>query len=206
MLRQYSPLFKRPLITIQPGEYYATRSDEMVGTVLGSCVSVCLRDTKAGIGGMNHFMLPGGRGRPGDPSSATARYGMYAMELLIGEIIKLGGGREHFEAKVFGGGHVLCNSPSTGHNVPRANLEFVQGFLSLEEISVASHDVGGDCARKIYYHPQSGRVLLKRLPPPVPEEVLAGERSHGSQARWRSLRDDLTLFGDKAPGAKGPRE
>ncbi|MCF8041257.1 MAG: hypothetical protein K9K65_08170 [Desulfarculaceae bacterium] len=206
MLRQYSPLFKRPLITIQPGEYYVTQGDEVVGTVLGSCVSVCLRDTRSGVGGMNHFMLPTGKVRANDTFSAEARYGMYAMELLIGEIIKQGGGRRYLEAKVFGGGQVLNRIISGAYNVARANLEFVEHFLRLEEIPVAASDVAGEYVRKIFYEPVSGRVLLKRLPAPVPGDILEAERSHGKTALERLDGDDLTLFESAKPGVKGHQE
>lgn len=206
MLRQYSPLFKRLLISIQPGEYYVTQADEVVTTVLGSCVSVCLRDTKTGIGGMNHFMLPTGNLQPDDPFSAEARYGMYAMELLIGEIVKRGGGRRHMEAKVFGGGCVLSHAISGVYNVPKANLKFVEQFLRLEEIPVAAHDVAGEYVRKIYYEPVSGRVLLKRLPAPAPSDVLHGERIYGKKAMERMRHDDLSLFQGVKPGVKGQRD
>lgn len=206
MRRQYSLLFKRPLITIQPGEYYVTQKDEVVSTVLGSCVSVCLREVQAGIGGMNHFMLPRGGVVPEGPFSAEARYGMYAMEVLIGEIIKLGGGRRHLEAKVFGGAHVISRSVAGVYNVPQANLDFVRRFLRLEEIPVVAWDVAGDCARKIYYEPASGRVLLKRLPPPLPDDMLAKEISLGQKALRRLRGDDLTLFESNNPAARGPQE
>ena len=174
--------------------------------MLGSCVSVCLRDTKTGIGGMNHFMLPTGNLQPDDPFSAEARYGMYAMELLIGEVVKRGGGRRHLEAKVFGGGYVLSHAISGVYDVPRANLKFVEQFLRLEEIPVAAHDVAGEYVRKIYYEPVSGRVLLKRLPAPVPSDLLHGERTYGKKAMERMRRDDLSLFQSVKPGAKGQRD
>lgn len=178
----------------------------MVATVLGSCVSVCLRDTNTGIGGMNHFMLPTGNLQPDDPLSPEARYGMYAMELLIGEIVKRGGGRRHMEAKVFGGGYVLSHAISGVYDVPKANLKFVEQFLRLEEIPVAAHDVAGEYVRKIYYEPVSGRVLLKRLPAPVPSDVLHGERIYGKKAMELMRRDDLSLFQSVKPGVKGQRD
>ncbi|MCF8031677.1 MAG: hypothetical protein K9K66_01210 [Desulfarculaceae bacterium] len=197
MLRQYSPRFKRPLITIQAGEYYVTREDEAITTVLGSCVSVCIRDTRLGIGGMNHFMLPGDQNAcPGAGASDSARYGMYAMELVIGGIIKRGGGRGHLEAKVFGGGHVLARAPSCWQNVPRANLEFVRRFLALEEIPLASHDVGGNCGRKVFYLPQSGKAFIKRLGRPMSPEALEREEAFRQRAGRAAKRQDLTIFED----------
>ncbi|MCB2226395.1 MAG: hypothetical protein KQH53_06925 [Desulfarculaceae bacterium] len=197
MLRQYSPRFSRPLITIQAGEYYVTRSDEVISTILGSCVSVCIRDASLGIGGMNHFMLPESSGAlPGAKASASARYGMYAMELVIGGIIKAGGGRDHLEAKVFGGGHVLPAAPSCARSVPQANLDFVRRFLSLENIPLASYDVGGNCGRKVFYLPHSGQAFIKRLAQPLGQEALEQEEDFRRRARKASRAEDLTVFDD----------
>lgn len=197
MLRQYSPVFKRTLITIQAGEYYVCKGDEVISTILGSCVSVCIRDARLGIGGMNHFMLPGEDGAlPGAGASANARYGMYAMELVIGGIIKAGGGRDGLEAKVFGGGHVLPSAPACGETVPRANLDFVRRFLSLEEIPLVSYDVGGNCGRKVFYLPRTGQAFIKRLAEPLGPEALEREEDFRRQARKASREEDLTIFND----------
>src|ERR1700693_3574707 len=88
---------------ILPGEYFFTHKDMMIVTVLGSCVSACIRDRVSGIGGMNHFMLPDGGGENDSPVSASMRYGSYAMEVLINDVLKAGARRENLEAKVFGG-------------------------------------------------------------------------------------------------------
>jgi chemotaxis protein CheD len=205
MLRQYSPRFKRPLINIQPGEYYVTSRDEVIATILGSCVSVCIRDVKRGIGGMNHFMLPGGGILPQEAASPSARYGVYAMELVIGGIIKRGGGRDCLEAKVFGGGHVLPRAPACGKSVPQANLEFVREFLALEDIPLASHDVGGHCGRKVLYLPRSGKVLVKRLNAPLAREVLVRERSHGREALLAAETKNLTIFKENKLGPRGEK-
>ena len=197
MLRQFSPRFQRPLITIQAGEYYVTRDDEVLTTILGSCVAVCIRDSQKGIGGMNHFMLPESEGGSAlGMNTRSARYGMYAMELVIGGIIKRGGGREALEAKVFGGGHVLPSAPSCGRNVSQANLDFVRRYLALEEIPLASYDVGGLCGRKIFYLPQSGRALVKRLEIPSPPMTLAQDSRLRRQARLAAEKEDFTLFED----------
>ncbi len=194
VLRQYSPLFKRPLITIQAGEYYVTSEDEVIATVVGSCVAVCVRDARRGIGGMNHFMLPGKGATPQEAASPDARYGVYAMDVLIGGIVKRGGGRDHLEAKVFGGGHILPHAPASGKSVSRANLEFIREFLALEGIPLAAHDVGGERGRKVLYLPRSGRALVKRLAAPLPHEVLARERAHRRAASLAARADDLTIF------------
>ncbi len=196
MLRQFSPRFQRPLINIQAGEYYVTSEDEVIATTLGSCVAVCIRDRERGIGGMNHFMLPHDDcAPPALAASPSARYGMYAMELVIGGIVKRGGGRGSLEAKVFGGGHMLRSAPAGGADVPRANLNFVRQFLSLESIPLASYDVGGEFGRRVLYLPASGQAWVKRLGRPMPPEELERERRLSRKAREAAQKEDLTIFG-----------
>jgi chemotaxis protein CheD len=142
-----------------PGEYYVASRDMLLVTVLGSCVAACIRDTRLGIGGMNHFMLPDADTR--DPFSAGARYGAYAMELLITHLFKLGATRENLEAKVFGGGNVLPGL--TQANVGHKNAQFAVDFLGDEKIRIAARDLADVHPRKVYYFPRSGRVLIKRL-------------------------------------------
>lgn len=195
MLRQFSPRFQRPLITIQAGEYYVTTRDEVIATTLGSCVAVCIRDRERGIGGMNHFMLPGDDcAPPAMAASPSARYGMYAMELVIGGIVKSGGGRSSLEAKVFGGGHMLRTAPASGVSVPRANLDFVRQFLSLEDIPLASYDVGGEFGRKVIYLPGSGQAWVKRLGQPLRTGELERERRLCRKASEAAQKEDLTIF------------
>lgn len=148
-------------VKLLPGEYYVTAKDMVLTTVLGSCVSACLRDTTAGIGGMNHFMLPD----DSDPSSrdpaAAMRYGAYAMEMLLNELIKAGARRERLEAKVFGGGAVLANM--TMLNIGERNADFVLRYLQLEQVRIAAQDLRGDLPRRINYFPASGRVTVRKL-------------------------------------------
>lgn len=145
---------------ILPGEYYVTTEGEMITTVLGSCVSACVRDRFLGVGGMNHFMLPvAGTSRGGDCVSSQARYGSYAMERLINEIIKHGGKRQNLEAKLFGGGQVLANMTDVGAK----NIAFVRDYLCKEQIEVTAEDLGSTFPRRVVYFPASGRVMVKRL-------------------------------------------
>jgi chemotaxis receptor (MCP) glutamine deamidase CheD len=143
---------------IHIGGVFASREPAVVRTVLGSCISVCLRDPVAKIGGMNHFMLPTG----GMEEEANARYGIHAMELLINECMKMGADRRRLEAKVFGGGHVLRVQVSEG-NVPQSNIRFALQFLATEGIPILARDLGGFAAREVYFFTDSGRTLLKRL-------------------------------------------
>ncbi len=153
-----------PAAKILPGEFYVSCQGEMIGTVLGSCISACIRDKVIGVGGMNHFMLPvkGGNstdGWGGSEVSASLRYGNWAMEYLINEILKQGGHRDRLEVKIFGGGQVLANMTDIGSR----NIEFVRAYLFKEGLKVVSEDVGDVFPRKVLYFPDTGAVKLKKL-------------------------------------------
>jgi chemotaxis protein CheD len=142
---------------IGPGEYYITQRDMVIVTVLGSCVSACIRDPVAAVGGMNHFMLPD-RDKDG-PLSDSARYGAYAMEVLINQLFALGAKRERLEAKVFGAARVLPGMSDIGER----NAAFAMDYLKRESIRVVAEHLGSDEPCKIYFFAQTGRVLLKKL-------------------------------------------
>ena len=146
-------------IKVLPGEFYVDSRNTAIITLLGSCVAACLRDPVAGIGGMNHFLLPDSI----DDSSAHCggRYGIHAMEMLINEMVKRGAQRQRLEAKVFGGGQVMKSFAAT--NVGERNAKFVRDFLHLENIAILSEDLLGTCPRKVCFFPKSGRALVKRL-------------------------------------------
>jgi len=140
---------------ISPGEYYFTDKDMVIVTVLGSCVSACIRDSVSGIGGMNHFMLPDGASADKDsPVSESMRYGTYAMEVLINQLLRNGARRENLEAKIFGGGNVLKSF--TTMNVGDRNAIFVRKFLKEERIKVTGEDLLDIYPRKVYYFPRTG--------------------------------------------------
>lgn len=153
--------FDVPAVKLLPGEYYVTTENIVLTTVLGSCVSACVRDSAAGIGGMNHFMLPD----DADPSSrdlaAAMRYGAYAMDVLLNELFKGGAKRERLEAKVFGGGAVLANM--TMLNIGERNADFVLRYLEVEKVRVAAQDLRGKLPRRINYFPETGRVTVRKL-------------------------------------------
>ena len=146
---------------ILPGEYYFSGKDIVIVTVLGSCVSACIRDRVSGIGGMNHFMLPDGGGDENSPVSASMRYCTYAMEILINELLKAGARRENFEAKVFGGGNVLRGFTSI--NVGERNAKFVRDYLKMENIKITAEDLIDIHPRKVFFFPRTGKVLVKKL-------------------------------------------
>ncbi len=153
--------FNSQAVKLLPGEYYVTDKDIMLVTVLGSCVAACIRDCYSGIGGMNHFMLPDGGGDAGSPLNASARYGTYAMEILINQLLKLGARRSNLEAKVFGGGNVLDGL--TVANVGQRNADFVLRFLQTEKIRVVAQDLVDIFPRKVFFFPKNSRVMVKKL-------------------------------------------
>jgi chemotaxis protein CheD len=177
---------------ILPGEYYVTTRDMLIVTVLGSCVSACIRDRSTGIGGMNHFMLPDSDNDPNNPLSTSARYGTYAMEILINHVIKLGARRQNLEAKVFGGGNVLKGFSTT--NVGARNADFVLTYLDTEKIPLAARDLLDVHPRKVYFFPKTGRVLVKKLRTMHNETVFEREREYESRIGHATVAGDVELF------------
>lgn len=177
---------------ILPGEFFVTDRDMMIVTVLGSCVSACIRDPYVGIGGMNHFMLPEQRHDENNVLSMSARYGTYAMELLINSILKAGGRRDRLEAKVFGGGRVLQGFMLS--NVGEQNASFVKHFLQLEGIPVLAQDLLDIYPRKVYFFPKTGRVMVRKLKVIHNDTILLREREYGSRLLHEPIGGDVDLF------------
>lgn len=175
---------------VLPGEYYFTDRDMGMLTVLGSCVSACIRDRLSGIGGMNHFMLPDGGDADG-PASASMRYGVAAMEILINQLLKAGAQRAHLEAKVFGGGRVL--SGLNALNVGERNATFVRHFLHTEKIAIVSEDLNDVHPRKLAYFPRSGRALVKKLAV-ADRRLVEVEREYSSELSRRPVAGEVELF------------
>lgn len=178
-------------VKILPGEYYVAERDMLIVTVLGSCVSVCLRDRDNGIAGMNHFMLPNTLDS-NDPTSASARYGVYAMELLINQLLKRGARRQRLEAKVFGGGNVLQGLTAT--QVGTRNAEFADAYLRTEKLPVIARDVMGELPRKIYFFTEDGTVLVKKLRQLHNDTILAREAEYSSRLRQSRVAGNVDLF------------
>ncbi|MBI3777558.1 MAG: hypothetical protein HY274_01340 [Gammaproteobacteria bacterium] len=176
--------------TINIGGLRASRDPLLLDTVLGSCIAACLYDPVFGIGGMNHFMLPEGAD-PGNPTSA--RYGVNAMELLISELMKLGADRRRFQAKVFGGGHVLKIRESLD-GVPQRNIDFVRQFLETEQIPVVKEDVGGYQPRRVLFHTHTGKVYLKYLGNNEAARTAEEEMVYLISLKKQKLDGDVTLF------------
>lgn len=171
--------FQYDAVKVLPGEYFVSGDDLIIMTVLGSCISACIWDPKIRAGGMNHFMLP-----DGDSADGFGRYGSYAMELLINEMLKKGARRETMQAKVFGGAQVMAGF--TSMNVGERNTKFVLDYLATERIPVVSQDVLDIHPRKVCFFPVTGKVLVKRLAHSHPETLAVEERKGNAETLVRS--------------------
>jgi len=188
----YDNHFELDAAKILPGEFYVTVRDMVLVTVLGSCVTACIRDKVSGIGGMNHFMLPDVHPDQDNPANLSARYGAFAMELLINSLISLGARRSLLEAKVFGGGSVLPGMTSL--NVGQRNADFAMNFLSTERIHVVAQDLIDVYPRKVYYFPRSGKVLVKKLRHTHNETIREREIQYASRLLNEEITGDVELF------------
>lgn len=167
----YDAHFQSEAVKVLPGEYFVFNEDVLIMTTLGSCIAVCLWDRQAKVGGMNHFMLPDNGGGASD----SGRYGSFAMELLINEMLKMGASRLTLEAKVFGGGAVISGMNTI--NVGERNTAFVLDYLKTERIPVVSKDVLEIYPRKVCFLPHSGKAMVKRLAPTNPDAIVQQERA-----------------------------
>jgi chemotaxis protein CheD len=188
----YDRTFDCDAAKILPGEYYYTAKNMVIVTVLGSCVSACIRDRVTGIGGMNHFMLPDGAKDADGPVSASMRYGTYAMEVLINDLLKAGARRENLEAKVFGGGRVL--SGFIAINVGERNAKFVLDYLRAENIRVVAEDLNDIYPRKVYFFPRTGKVLVKKLKQLNNNTLANREQDYASKLRTTPVAGAVELF------------
>lgn len=145
---------------VMPGEFYVTSKDEMLVTVLGSCISACIYDHISGTGGMNHFMLPHSTTGKWAGDSLATRYGNFAMEHLINELLKLGAIKKNLRAKIFGGADLI---ETTRYTVGAENIKFVHEYLKLEGIKIMHEDLGENCSRKVYFTPYDGETSVKRI-------------------------------------------
>ena len=176
-------------ITLHVGGVHASAEPTVIKTLLGSCVAVCLWDPRVAVGGMNHFLLPSGEpdGRPDD----ATRFGVHAMDRLIGEMLKLGATPRRLVAKVFGGASVLAIRGSAA-SVPRANVDFVREFLAREGLRVAATSVGGTLPRQIRFFTDSGKALVRRVVGPRAQALVLEEEQKGRRRRARF--GDVTFF------------
>lgn len=180
---------------ILPGEYYVTHSDEAIATVLGSCISACIRDRILGIGGMNHFMLPSKDLGTTDKSSMdqlglATRFGNYAMEHMINDILKHGGMRKNLEAKICGGGKIIQNMGDIGLN----NSAFVKDYLQSEGIEIVAEDVLGNNPRKVRYFPRTGKLQIMKLQSLHNDTLIQRENELRNKLSNEKIEGDVELF------------
>ena len=188
--RYFDRHFGLEAVKVLPGEYFVTASDMLLVTVLGSCVSACIRDREKGLGGMNHFMLADSQ--DDGTVSASARYGTYAMEILINHLLKLGARRSNLEAKVFGAGQVMASLSNS--RVGERNASFVIDYLGTEGIPVMAKDLLDVYPRKVYFFPNSGRVLVKKLVRMHNDTVARREKEYAARLTEAPVAGDVELF------------
>lgn len=202
--------YEQPITIIKPGEFLVSQDDIIISTVLGSCIAVAIQDTKTCSGGLNHFMLPSAffhrhpvrHGDPGpvidsDPRDfleESARYGMYAMEVLINGLFQLGSRRDTLVAKVFGGASVLGFGKDGRKTVAQSNIDFVFEYLETEKIPIIASDVGGSVARKILFFVKNGKVLLKRIHGTYTNLVVQEEHIYEERLKAKPVEGSVHFF------------
>lgn len=199
MYKKYNKKIKSEVITIAPGEIYVSNIGEVLSTILGSCISVCLFDESSNVGGMNHFMLPFDKSSDVNLSSGgfTAnignklfRYGIFAMEQLVAEMQKKGGARRNLKAKIFGGGNVI-HTDNKNFNVGYKNIEFANFFLKMEGIPIISSSTGDNFGREVIFYTDTNRVLQKKI---ASKNVRQMEESYVHDIQNKDKTSDITLF------------
>jgi chemotaxis protein CheD len=187
--------FPHEIAAILPGEYFVSDQPMIVYTVLGSCVSACIRDPLARVGGMNHFMLPKPKDGGGDSWGESTRYGSYAMESLINDILKQGGVKSRLEVKLFGAGRIYEGNIDVGAR----NAEWVLEYIKTEGLTACKTDLGDTLPRKVYYFTESGRVLMKKIEKVKNDTIAAREREYAAKLYAEksvavAVEEDVTLF------------
>ncbi|WP_404360334.1 chemoreceptor glutamine deamidase CheD [Methylotuvimicrobium sp. KM1] len=178
-----------------PGEYYVTNENEMITTVLGSCISACIRDSVLGIGGMNHFMLPETSTEQAKSAGysllgSATRYGNYAMEHLINTILASGGKRKNLEVKVFGGGKIIPSLSDVGLR----NIGFVLDYIDTEALNLLAQDLGDIYPRKVNFYPKTGKVRMKKIKNLHNDTIALRENNYRSQIKNAAVEGEIELF------------
>lgn len=177
-------------IKILPGEFYVTNDNERIETVLGSCISACVRDPVTGVGGMNHFMLPVDKNASTDALSDANRYGNYAMENLVNSLLSKGARRERLEFKLFGGGRIM----SSQTNIGWYNIGFAFDYVYTEGFKIVSQDIGDVYPRKVLYYPTTGRVRVRRLNAMQNQSLAAEENRYINNIGSQPVGGEAELF------------
>ncbi len=184
----WEPRWERYAVKVKPGEFYVSDSDIVITTVLGSCISACIFDSQARIGGLNHFMLPAGA--QGEDLYRSSRYGLFAMEQLVNELMKHGCQRENMQIKLTGGGDMMGGITSIGQQ----NIDFILQYIKDEGLSVLAKDLGGDQARRVAYFPTEGRMLVNKLDHRDDQRLIEEERSYSVDVDQHLDDSDVELF------------
>jgi chemotaxis protein CheD len=191
--RRYDSRVNGMMATLAPGDYFVAIEGEIISTVLGSCVSACIRDRRLRFGGMNHFMLPidesEGTSTWGTTASSSTRFGNVAMERLINSMLKLGAHRTDLEVKLVGGGKVLDAMTDIGSR----NIQFVREYVRAEGFTVLGEDLGDVYPRKVMYHPQTGSARVKRLAR-TDRHAVADERRYIRDLDRTAMNGTIELF------------
>ena len=176
---------------ILPGEFYVSKNNELISTVLGSCIAACVYDEKLGIGGVNHFMLPVKKGEHVEGAhSLSGRYGNWAMEYLINEVLKNGGSRKNLKIKLFGGGRIISAMTDIG----LGNISFANAYIKEEALNLVAHDMGGPWPRKIFFHPHTGKVHVKKLKNLHNNTIEKREVKYLQNLQQQDKKTDIELF------------
>lgn len=192
VVRTYNVKLQKNLVRVLPGAFYSTRDkNEVIVTILGSCVAACIRNPVTGFGGLNHFMLPESEGYEWNGVTAALRYGNHAMEALINQVMAAGCSRHDLEIKLFGGANLYKGMGTVGEK----NAEFARTYLSREGLRIVAEDLGGDRARRIHYDPGTGRVQRLFLRHKVDQSVSELERDYRVQLNKKPVvSGEIELF------------
>jgi chemotaxis protein CheD len=191
--RYWDPVQSCVTVKVLPGEYYVSNQQEMLTTVLGSCVSACIHDPRRRIGGMNHFMLPAPLGERDSWSSTVgraARYGSDAMEQLINALLAAGSQRSDLQVKIFGGGRVLAQLTDIGER----NIEFVHRYIATEKLNLMASDLGDVYPRQVQFFPDSGRARVRLLRRHDDVALVADERNYLKRLANDPIKGEVELF------------
>lgn len=189
--RFFDSRYGKTMVKVMPGMHCLSDDpDEILVTVLGSCVAACIRDPDSGIGGMNHFMLPESEFGDWGGVSAAMRFGNHAMEILVNDVLRSGCPRRRLEIKVFGGANLIKGRRDIGHT----NAAFIERYLTHERLPIAASDLGGTRPRRIHYYPSTGKVRLRYLGRSDDQSIFDAERRLVRELRDKPVGGEIELF------------
>ena len=186
--RYWSTKWNCTAIKISPGEYQVTSEPVVLTTILGSCIAACIHDPVTHTGGMNHFMLP--HQSHTDDQNRPLRYGLFAMETLINEMMKQGSQRNNLVLKICGGGDMMQGKTDIGEQ----NINFIQDFITRDRLPLEASDLGGSQPRRVAFFPTTGRLFISKLDQQTDNRLLQQERYLQAQAEQQLTTCDITLF------------